>query len=192
MRYKFEFILITLVLILFVILQPKLSVYLFYPKRTTMLNGFNKDIKTTQKIDAKKFWQFREFYYPGYIKIDKSGFKYPKYLQQLKTLGVKMVDNTAPRVFLIYNSDKLSSVEAIVEKDQLKDLVIDLKSSSESTLIDNKTEYVAKFHDKIYVYFVKPVPEMLTANGYYDYKNPHDRVIIEGKYWLNISAININ
>lgn len=187
--YKFELIIITLITILFIFLQPKLSVVLFPQKRQVILNNFLENTQSNKKIDARIFWQFREFYYPGYFTFERLGIKKSMYSITEKKLRIKLSENSLPYVFLIYTSNKFNSLEALVTKDILSDVVVDLSTGKKNIIFQNNSELVYKTGGRMRIIFVKPQNEMVKSNGYFDYKNPRDMAILQTKYWLSVSEI---
>lgn len=189
---KFEVILILLIVALFVVLQPKLSVVLFPQKRNAILSKYLDGIRTEKQIVSRDFWKFREFYYPGYFKLNKSGFKPLIFLPILDEIGVEFIASSNPSVFLLYQSDKVKSIEALVDKKTLNEIFVVNTNDQDEVIFEDETGFVDKYESGIRVLFVKPISDMVLTNGYFDYKNPRDQAIIENKYWLSASYIKIN
>lgn len=189
---RFEFIIATVIVLFFILLQPKLSVVLFPQKREIILNNFISDVKINNKINSRTFWKFREFYYPGYFKLEKNGFSQTHYSDFTHKLTFSFIKNEHPLVFLLYRSGKVNSIEALVDKGTLHEVLVDNDNSQSQILFNNKTSLIKKSGTKIQVFFIKPMSDMILTNGYYDYKNPRDRAIIEDRYWLSISEIETN
>jgi len=186
---RFELIIAIIIVLFFVLLQPKLSVVLFPQKREMILNTFIEDIKSQNKVNSRTFWKFREFYYPGYFKLEKTGFNKSQYLPITHKFNIRLENKVNPSVFLIYKSEKINSIEALVDKSKLNEVLVNLDNNNSQIILEDETNYVSISGTKIHVFFIKPMSEMILTNGYFDYKNPRDRALIDGKYWLSVSEI---
>lgn len=191
-KFRPEYLLVLVIVISFILLQPKLSSVLFPQKRADILNTFLTTTKEKKGVDARSFWYFREFYYPGSFSLNKTGFDPAEYRPFLNSVEIDINSDTQPNVFLIYNSDKISSIEMIVNNGVLDKIMTRVGGSNAEVIHQDDTSIIERGPNSILVIFSKPTSEMIKANGYFDFKNPRDRVIIENKYWLSISKISID
>ncbi|OGK20192.1 hypothetical protein A3D80_01040 [Candidatus Roizmanbacteria bacterium RIFCSPHIGHO2_02_FULL_40_13b] len=189
---KYPLILGAVILLLFIFLQPKLSVQLFPFKRQMIWNEFATSVKTAGQIDGRTFWQFREFYYPGYFTFDRLGLSKQKVSVAEVKLNVELLPEASASAFLIYKSDKVNSLEALVNTDDLSATISDKDFTNENVLLQNTSNLIYLSSKKARISFIKPIDEMVTANGYYDYKNPQDKALIDGKYWLSVTEVELD
>lgn len=171
------FVLVAL-LMLVLWLHPTTSVVVFPFKRTKMLNSFLTKIDTTKRIDAREFWQFREFYYPGSLTVDKKGIKDPA----SPTIPLAYESY----LFTVFRSSKITSYEYLVTKNTL-DLIV--PNSDEWKKFPNSSLVYKSADDSISLVFIMPISEMVKANGFLDYKDK-DKKLLEGKYWMVITNIS--
>lgn len=191
-KYKYPLIIAVIVVLLFILFQPKLSAQLFPFKRQMIWNEFATNVKTDGQIDGRTFWQFREFYYPGYFTFDRLGLSKQKISVAEEKLNIELLPEASASAFLIYKSDKVNSLEALVNTDDLSTAVSDKVFSNENVVLQNTSTSIYLSPKKARIFFIKPTDEMVTANGYYDYKNTQDKAIIEGKYWLSVTEVELD
>ncbi len=189
---KYALIIGVLVVLVYILLQPKVSVWLFPFKRQMIWNEFEQKVKTQHAVDARTFWQFREFYYPGYFKFEWEGFDKTKTKEAADNLHIQLLPDASASAFLIYNSGKLHSVEALVNNDELSRTIKDSSFQHADVILEDKSNLIYLTPKKARIIFIKPVSEMVKANGYYDYKDPEDSAHIAGKYWLSVSEVDLD
>lgn len=190
---KYALIVGIVILGLFVFTQPKLSAWLFPFKRQAMWKEFRQSVVDAKAIEGQTFWKFREFYYPGSFTFEPNGFDKKVAQKQARKLSVELLPEATATAFLIYESGKFNSLEALVNPGDLAATVKDngpIQSSSEGSFDGSYTMYVSG--NKARIMFIKPVSEMVKANGYFDMKNKQDAARIEGKYWLSVSEITLD
>ena len=110
---------ILIVLFLFVILSPKLSDLLFSFKRQMVLNDFLSSVKEEKNIDGKTYWQFREFYSPGYFVFSKKGLVNSVIKSAQKEIGINYNGKGIFRSFLFFSSQKLDSLDMLTSYSDL-------------------------------------------------------------------------
>lgn len=143
-----------------------------------MLNSFLTNIDVNKRIDAQEFWRFREFYYPGSLIVDKKGIKDPA------SPTIPLAFN--PYLFTLFHSSKIASYEYLVTKNTL-DLIV--PKSDEWKIFPNSSLAYKNLDDSVSLVFIKPISEMVKANGFLDYKDK-DKKLLEGKYWMVITNIS--
>jgi len=175
MRYEISFrhfliskyFIISLILFLSCLfLIPKVSVRIPGFKRTYLRQRFLAQIKKEKRIDFQSFWQFREFYSPGYFVFDKT---------------------TNP--FLIYKSPLIYSEERLITDDKLSNYYNEKELLSKKIILKTKDTLVY-YQDKtaVKIIFIKPKEDMEKTIGYFDYKEK-DKELVKDKNWLNITYI---
>jgi len=103
----------------------------------------------------------REFYSPGVIQ-----FKRPN---------------------LTFTSSKISSRETLVDKNTTLQSLLP-NSIDEKIIYKNENELITTKGNKTHIYFVKPISEMATANGFFDCKDK-DKKLLEDKNWYVSTTI---
>lgn len=189
---KYALVVGIVIVALFVLLQPKFSAYLFPFKRQAMWKEFQHTVATTRQVDGQTFWKFREFYYPGSFTFEPNGFGKELTAQKAKELSITLLPQATASAFLIYESGKFNSMEALVNPGDLAATVKDdgFKDYEEGS--GDSSYSMLRSGNKVRIVFVKPVSEMVKANGYFDMKNKQDAARIEGKYWLSVSEITLD
>lgn len=189
---KYALVVGVVILAVFVFMQPKLSAYLFPFKRAAMWKEFRQTVADTQAIDGQTFWKFREFYYPGSFTFEPNGFGKELTAQKARELSVTLLPEATASAFLIYESGKFNSLEALVNNGELEHVVKDNGSQKPDEAYFDSSYFMQRSGKKVRILFVKPVSEMVKANGYFDMKNKQDAARIEGKYWLSVSEIELD
>lgn len=165
MNIRFQNILIIvslfLVLIAYLFLQPHISNVLPFIRQHRLNSLINNSIKN-KAISAQEFWEFREFYAPGTIKIDRPS--------------------------MTFKSNRITSIETLVNsKSTLKAFV--KRSDKWNILFENETNLIAQEDSSTYIYFIKPISEMSRANGFFDYKDK-DKKMLENKKWYVYTKVS--
>lgn len=181
-----------IILVIFIGTQPKLSAQLFPFKRQHMWREFVQKVERTQTIDGPTFWEFREFYYPGYFTYERNGFDNARTKEVAQLLNVELLPQAHASAFLIYKSDKVHSLEALVSNDEISNVLKDNVASKSRILVSDKSNSMYVDGKKARIIFIKPTTEMVKANGYFDYRDKDDKAIIQDKYWLNVTEIELD
>lgn len=157
-----------------------------------MWNEFKQSVESTRAIDGRTFWKFREFYYPGSFTFEPNGFGKEFTAQKAKELSISILPQATASAFLIYESGKFKSLEALVNTRDLAETVEDLerlKNYDYDEGYGGSSYEMLRRGKQVRIMFVKPASEMVKANGYFDMKNKQDAARIEGKYWLSVSEV---
>lgn len=126
------------------------------------MKSFIKNTLKNNIISAKEFWQLREFYSPGIITFDNK--------------------------ILEYKSQKVTSREILVKKtDYLQTHVQPTKDYQ--IIFQRKNELITKKDGVTFIYFIKPISEMRTANGFFDYEDK-DKALLRDKMWLVVAQFS--
>lgn len=187
---NFLLLLIGIIIVSFVILQPKISTWLLPLKRQIIWQGFINEVQKNKKIDAKKFWEFREFYNPGSFIFERDGLSKKQTSDQFKELGVSFTGAVA-LPFLIYDSGKMQSMELLVVNKDLNQLLENLNTGKNIIYKDDSSVIYHNADKTAEIIFIKPTEEMVTANGFFNYRNKDDVKVYKDRYWLSISRIEL-
>jgi hypothetical protein len=190
---QFFIILSLIVLVVFALLQPKLSSWLFPQKRAMILKEFLQDTQRKNTIDARKFWEFREFYYPGYFVFERDGLPTDRVNKRKAELDITIHPQSVLHPFLLYTSGKLNSLDFLVSANSI-DMVIDTTKIKKDSIVHRTPSEIIYYDDPetLKIVFIKSDEEMVKANGYLNYRNAADVKVYEGKYWLSISSVQVN
>lgn len=182
--------LFAIILLCFLFFVPKVASTLFPFKREMVLHDFMNTVQQQKTVKPQKFWEFREFYSPGYFTVNKTGLSKSQVQTAENAVGIVLTQKPNADVFLAFTSPHLSSLEALVATNALGDLVNVQKIQKEKVILSTNNEAV--FTDtkgNTYIVFLKPVSDMQTANGFFDYKDA-DKNLVAGKYWLDITKLD--
>jgi len=187
--YIFIFLLLIIIVVSFVILSPKISSMLFPQKREMVLQTFISSIKQNNSIDAQKFWEFREFYSPGYFTFDRNGLNNTQIKTVENKTGIFVNMQHVSRIFLTFTSPHLNSYEALVTTTKLSD-VVNSQALGPKTIFSNSNTLMYKDSQGLtHVIFLKPLSEMERANGFFNYTDT-DKSIVAGKNWLEVTTLD--
>lgn len=162
---------------------------LWFPfQRHTVLQKFLRESQAKKTVDPQSFWQFREFYSPGHFEFSKTGFKKDA-LEAARTTIDMPIQKDIGTPFLVYHSPYLGSIDSLVTDHSLHTLVDEKELKNIHILLKTDTTLIYEDSDNsVKMIFIKPLSEMEKANGFFDYKGS-DMNIVNGKYWLNMTAI---
>jgi hypothetical protein len=178
---------VSIVIVCFFTLIPKLTSTIYPQKRDAILNQFITFTKQNGSLNPQEYWKFREFYSPGYFTFDRNGLVKDKTSAFINTTNIMLTDPTA-NVFLQYTSPKLNSLDILTSKSTLDD-VVSINGSNKNIIYKDKTTQIFRqTPDTITILFIKTANDMKKANGFFDYQN-EDKNITVGKHWLNVTNI---
>lgn len=182
--------LFAIIIVCFLLFVPKVASTLFPFKRQMILHDFMSTVKQQKTIEPQKFWEFREFYSPGYYTVSKTGLSQSQIQSVENKVGVTLANTPGTDIFLIFTSPHLSSLEALVTTNSLSDAVTVGNTQKTKILLSTSNETVfTDTQGNTYIIFLKPVSAMQTANGFFDY-NDADKALVQGKYWLDITKLD--
>lgn len=182
--------LFAVIILCFLFFVPKVASALFPFKRQMLLHNFMGVVQKEKTVDPQTFWEFREFYSPGYYTVNKTGLSQNQIQIAEKSIGIFLTKQPNTNIFLSFTSPHLHSMEALVTTSSLGNVVNDQTIEKAKVLLagNNETVFTDAKGDT-YILFLKPVSDMQTANGYFDYKDV-DKNIVQGKYWLDITKLD--
>jgi hypothetical protein len=186
-----KFLLLNLIVfvVLFIFLTPKVSARLFPSLASHKLGNFLETSKSSQSIDPKKYWEFREFYSPGTFVFEKTGISNNIVRPVLLKSGVSLQNTSNYTPFLTFNSPRLQSVDFITSSNSLDKIVMENTINENNFILNTETEKIYRTDSGQYVMiFLKNYEQMKSANGFFDYRIA-DKELTQGKYWLNVTVI---
>jgi len=177
---------------MYLFLSPKVSSFLFPLKRNLLWKTFLSNTKNHRTLDSKEFWQFRDFYYPGSINFNVNKLSKKEVSEAVSSLQISVNSKQYFYPFLYFTSNKIFSLESLVNVTAINDILILPSIPSHSSIIlrnDSTLFYVS--NKKATLIFIKPIEEMITANGYFNYKKD-DKELLKDKFWLVYTVINLD
>lgn len=188
--YIFFFLLLIIIIVSFLIFTPKVASMLFPLKRQMILQTFISSTKQSNKIDPQKFWEFREFYSPGYFNFNRNGLTNTQIKTEESKTGILVNMKYVSRIFLTFTSPHLNSFEALVTTAKLSDVIDTAMLGSKETIFSNNSTLIYKdSEERTHIIFLKPLSEMQRANGFFNY-NDTDKSLVEGKNWLEVTILD--
>ena len=147
----------------------------------------------TTDFNPQIFWQFREFFCPGYFIFKKEGVGIRNDLF-FKEVGAFLKNNNKISPwFAKYNCSYLESLDGLTTIGSLDDILNYEKMAKES-LIFKKTEEFIFFQDKktknYYIIFLLNSEKMKKAVGFFDYEEK-DKEMVKEKKWLDVTFLQL-
>ena len=188
----FSIILLVFIFLLFIILSPKVSSLLFTFKRQAVLNEFINKTKTEGKINPQEYWQFREFYSPGYFTFSGTGVSESLVYNAVKKIGIKYDRREIDLTDLFFSSQRLNSLDMLTKQSSLNKLIDQKQFQKEKVIFMSSNSLIYQEDPKtIEIIFLLSNSDMQKANGFFDYQDK-DKQLTEGENWFDITSIKIN
>lgn len=185
--YIFITISIIVVFLAFIIFSPRISSAIFPFKRQMELSNFTNQAKSENRIDPRRFWEFREFYSPGFFKFSNQGINESESSSLLSDF--KINPQNVNIYFSKFDSKNLDSLDGLTTKTKINEILNKNDLDVKQTLFENSNTLIYKnSNDQTYIIFILPITEMKKANGFFDYTE--DKKILQGKNWIDITKIN--
>jgi hypothetical protein len=190
--FWFSILLVVFIVTLFFILSPKVSSLLFPIKRQTVLNEFISKTKATGVINPQDYWQFREFYSPGYFTFSRTGIPESLVVTASTKIEVTYNQKAIDLTDLYFSSQKLNSLDMLTKQSSLSNIVDQKQFQNDKLIFMNSNSAIYQEGSKtIKIVFLLTNADMQKANGFFDYTDK-DKQITEGENWLNITSLNAN
>lgn len=188
----FSILLLVFIVVLFIVLSPKVSSLLLPFKREAILNEFINKTKASGAINPQEYWQFREFYSPGYFTFAKTGISNSLMKNAAGKIGIKYDQKTIDLTDLLFSSQKLSSLDMLTKQSSLSAVSDKKQFQNGKILFSNKNSLIYQVNAKtIKIVFLLTNNDMKRANGFFDYTDI-DKKITEGENWFNITSLTKN
>jgi hypothetical protein len=185
----FSIILLVFIIVLFTILSPKVSSLLFPFKRQAVLNEFINKTKTAGTVNGQEYWQFREFYSPGYFTFSRTGITESLINNAVTKIGIKYSQNEVDWTGLFFSSQRLNSLDMLTKQSSLNKL-IDQKQFQKGKVIFMSSNSLIYQEDPktVKIIFLLSNSEMQKANGFFAYQDK-DKQLTTGENWFNITSL---
>lgn len=188
---KLILILSGVLLVAFLFFTPKIANRLFEFKRAEVWSNFLEETQRNDSINTQLFWEFRDFYSPGYVQFDQKGLPKPlvKSMKQKIAIPVSVDETTLP--YLAFQSPRVQSLDILIKTSSFSAVVNPEVYKGKEILFQNKNGVIYKeSKDVIKIAFLASESELKRTNGYF--LRWRDYGLIKNKYWLNLSSIQIN
>jgi hypothetical protein len=189
-EWQFYVVIFCILIVSFLLLQPKISSMLFPQKREYLLNNFIEHVKDGNKIDARAYWEFREFYSPGHFIFERNGISQStvdNFLYNVQAIRKEHLH--VP--FLYFQSPYMQSVDSLTNKQYVDEVVNMTKIQSNKILAKNSRVLIFReTENNLLLIFVLSGEDMKKANGFFDYRK-RDKEYVKDKNWVNVSRIEI-
>jgi hypothetical protein len=143
-------------------------------------------------LSGQEYWEFREFYSPGYFVFSKDGLQNQTVKEYFEKIGLPFNDiarTKIDRVFLAYNSPFLISLDMLTHAKSLESMLPTHYPYRTKIVFQDKNSLVLERKDgAIIVAFLKSEEEMKRTIGFFDYAEA-DRDLVKDKSWVNITLI---
>lgn len=166
---RFRYIFVAFALMVGVLFLLGKTRYIINPvSRYVLRISYVGTIKNDKRIDAEKFWEFRDFYF-----ADTSSFK-----QENIKEG---------KPFLIFSNQSIQSLDFLVLPSSSLGNKFVIPNGAK-IILQSKNEVVYEEGNRIVIKFTKEVPEMQKVNGYFSYFGV-DLKKYDSYLWYNESTI---
>ena len=188
----FFIILVLIIVGLFAIFSPKVSTTLFPFKREMVLSNFINRVKAEGRIEAKSYWEFREFYSPGYFTFSRTGITKSVSENVTNEIGIKYNQKEINLTDLFFSSQRLNSLDMLTKQSTLNQLIDEKEFQKGKIIFMSRNSLIyQKNPETIQIVFLLSNVDMQKANGFFDYKDK-DKQLTEGGNWFNITSLKIN
>lgn len=147
---RFRYVFVALVLVVGVLFLLGKMRYIINPvSRYVLRSTYIDTLKSDNKIDAEKFWEFRDFYF-----ADTSTFKH---------------DNVgSDKPFLILSNGTIQSLDFLVLPSSSLGNKFVIPNGAK-IILQSQNEVVYEDGKKTVIRFTKEMPEMQKVNGFFSY-----------------------
>ncbi len=181
--YTVPLIILLASILSYVFLQPTILSVWNPLYRSQLLTQFLSQTQTTQMVDPQRFWLFRERYSPGRMQINTEA------VSMLQTYRITQTHPSGTTELMKYESPGFVSSEYLTTQ---SNALIEFRQKlphNAQIINESSTHIVAELPEKkVVLAFQKPIEEMKTANGFFDYL-PEEEKLLSGTEWFSISYI---
>lgn len=167
----------------YVFLQPTVLSVWNPLYRTKLLSQFLSQIQNTHTVDPQRFWLFRERYSPGTMRVNTEA------VSMLQTYRITQTHPSGTTELMKYESLLLASSEQLTTQANTLTQFRQKLPPNAQILDESSTHIVAELPEKkVVLAFQKPISEMKTANGFFDYL-PEEDELLSGTEWFTVTYI---
>lgn len=164
----------------FAILQPKISSMYFPVVLSYHLRSFLNQVQTTNDINLKSYWKFREFYSPGNFQLN------PDVASVGNTMTINSIDpDLEQQPLTYYHSKYLESTDYVVDKSWS---IPEAESGSEIIFSDNNTLFYRTRDNVFRLIFIRDIDEMEDVHGLFDYTS-QEKELLQDRLWFHQASI---
>ena len=179
---------LAIIVLTFAFFTPKVSSSLFPFKRDMVFNNFLNSTKNENTIDPQKFWEFREFYSPGYFYFNDQGINNSLIADSKSQLGINPSEISL--YFSRFSSNHSLSLDGLTSAKSLNQVFDISQADMKKLLFQNSNSLIFKdSNNQTYVVFILPESEMQKANGFFDYQGK-DKNLLKNKNWFSITKLD--
>jgi hypothetical protein len=179
----FWVILLSIVIAEYLLFSPHIASLLFPSQKQARWQQLEQNIVKTGTVNARDFWQLREFYDNGNFTFNKTGVPIlNNFLSQ--TIDYKILTDLP---FLTYTSHDFKSMDFLITGNNMNRFVTIPRDVQ--VLVHKKNLILYKKGKEAYLLFTMPTSEMVKANGFLEAKR--DEKILKDKYWMDMSMITL-
>lgn len=185
-KYKFYFILLGIISLLWVGFTPAISSQLLQPLRQNQARQFVSTLEQRSILDPQSYWKFREFYSPGSFIFSNKFHVPPQQIpDDLLPIFDKLEQSATISPFLVFNSSHFHSVDSLLSKQIDLTLFVD---PSLHYLVKTPQLLLGESDGKYSLIFLVPISELKKAYGFFDddSSNPY----FNNKYCLGVAIFN--
>lgn len=178
-----------LIIFVFLLLHPRFSSYLPFFQDNKLLE-LETSIKETNQFDLRKFWQFRDLYSFGSIKLN------PEFVEYNESQSIEKLSSPSA-VLLTYDSPSIFSEDRLIHRDfsiseteQIDQAILELVNDTfiKEIIFQDKRTLIFNSHEDLIIIFARDIDEMKSVNGLFEYSG-NERKILENKFWLSYNQI---
>ena len=171
---------LVLLLVAGILLIPKVSARLLPYNRSNEITTFVQQVRQTKQVNPQAFWELREFYSPGYFRVEKNGI-------EISHDQLSFVKRSTPLPFSFFTAPLTKSYDFLVPQSSLSAYI---SHPYTKILVQTPTLLISQGTDNTLIAFILPTSELLKANGFFKFSE--DKKLLEGKYWLDVTLLRGN
>ena len=164
---------------------------LFPFKRQAIWNNFIEKVTSERKIDARSYWEFREFYSPGYFRLTGDTINEKEAYTALQSISGSINKKGITYPFAVFTSPRLKSVDALSSADSLSEVLTNRAPPDAEILFEGTNSLVYKKNKTVTILFLMPENEMRRTVGFFEYDGK-DKELTGGKKWLNVTSLQLD
>jgi len=171
-----------LLMTIYMFAQPKILPLLF-PTNSQQFSTLIERVKNDEQVSGQAFWEFREFYSPGYFTPYNRTAPARNNISELDSILVYFNPMTPLHIF---RSKKLTSIDMLTSHATIQDITNQKSMPGFRVEYESKTSMIMRSEDKLYLVILFSNSDLQKTNGFLDYTDA-DRELSKNKKWLSIT-----